>query len=208
MSLRTVVALALLLTACTEESSTEAAPDAEAVTTAELAEPAEPGLVIDLGSDADDSWIAVNDTVMGGVSVGDVVYTDSTLVFEGVVSTANNGGFASVRSASGEWDLSDFDTVLVRMRSQGQPFDLVMDDNMGWWDGEFRYALDTTDGEWVDLEIPLKDFGFHDFSTGYPEPTGERMRRPDRKNVATIQFMSALFEDGDFLLEVDHVAFR
>lgn len=45
-------------------------------------------------------WQAINDGVMGGVSVSRLRF-DSTgyAVFEGVVSLENNGGFASVRAS-------------------------------------------------------------------------------------------------------------
>lgn len=43
-------------------------------------------------------WSVVNDTVMGGVSSGQLAMEDGLMVFSGVLSLDNNGGFASVRS--------------------------------------------------------------------------------------------------------------
>lgn len=49
------------------------------------------------------SWQAIDDRVMGGVSQSELVATvhkgNSVAAFRGVVSTRNNGGFASVRSS-------------------------------------------------------------------------------------------------------------
>ena len=45
-----------------------------------------------------DSWI-VNDGVMGGVSQSSLRQDVDGMVFEGVVSLENNGGFASMRSS-------------------------------------------------------------------------------------------------------------
>lgn len=45
-----------------------------------------------------DGWSVVNDTVMGGVSSGELAEIDGVLVFSGELSLDNNGGFASVRS--------------------------------------------------------------------------------------------------------------
>jgi hypothetical protein len=45
-----------------------------------------------------DSWI-VNDGVMGGVSQSSLRQDEDGMVFEGLVSLENNGGFASMRSS-------------------------------------------------------------------------------------------------------------
>jgi len=43
-------------------------------------------------------WLSVDDTVMGGRSDSTVRWADGALLFSGVVSLENNGGFSSVRS--------------------------------------------------------------------------------------------------------------
>ena len=43
-------------------------------------------------------WTIVNDGVMGGLSSSEIIETEEkTLIFSGLVSLENNGGFASVR---------------------------------------------------------------------------------------------------------------
>jgi hypothetical protein len=53
------------------------------------------------------SFRAINDGVMGGMSQSSIAHSPdhSAAVFSGVLSTANNGGFASVR-APVNWDLT------------------------------------------------------------------------------------------------------
>lgn len=51
-------------------------------------------------SQSSDGWSVVNDTVMGGVSSGQVVLSDGSLIFSGELSLDNNGGFASLRGPS------------------------------------------------------------------------------------------------------------
>jgi hypothetical protein len=165
-------------------------------------------MIIDLGATGDTSWYAVNDTVMGGVSEGAVEYTNDSMIFEGEVSTANNGGFTSVRSESGSMDLRDFTRVVIRMKSDGQPFTLVFADSPNWWEGQFRYDLEVPKSGWNDIEIDMEEFEFFEFMTGYPEPTGEMMMCRDRKEILYVEFMSELFEDGEFRLEVDEISFE
>jgi len=84
----------------------------------------------------------------------------------------------------------------------------VLADSPNWWEGQFRYDIRTADERWTEVEIPLSDFEFHSFNSGYPEPTGAMMRRPDRKALVHIELMSELFVDGEFRLEVDEISFN
>ena len=43
------------------------------------------------------NWSKIHDSVMGGVSLGDFIFKDGSAVFEGIISTEYNGGFASIR---------------------------------------------------------------------------------------------------------------
>ena len=44
-----------------------------------------------------ESWVVVNDSVMGGVSSSEILFLEEGFNFSGVVSKENNGGFASIR---------------------------------------------------------------------------------------------------------------
>ena len=86
-----------------------------------------------------DSWITVNDPVMGGRSDSTVAFGDGTLVFSGTISLDNNGGFASTRSpvdaeigrrATGATALGvrargDGKTYLLKAETAGQPWSYV-----------------------------------------------------------------------------------
>jgi len=45
-----------------------------------------------------------------------------TLEFKGIVSLENNGGFASIRSGTANYDLSDFEGLLIRVRGDGHRY--------------------------------------------------------------------------------------
>lgn len=189
----------LMVSACTESPADDDVADPLAFS--------DNAKIIDFGTTADSTWFSVNDTVMGGVSTGELTYTDTSLVFEGVVSTDSNGGFTSVRSESGSDDLSDYDRLVVRLRSEGQPFTIGLSHNPFFTQGQFRTDLEEGSGEWEVYEIPLSDFELVNFRGGTPEPTDEPMRAADREEIFYMEFMSELFVDGDFRLEVDLIAF-
>ena len=53
-----------------------------------------------------DNWAIVNDDVMGGVSTSNLSLNDQkNLIFNGNLSLANNGGFASSRMIMSDEDL-------------------------------------------------------------------------------------------------------
>ena len=74
-------------------------------------------------------WITVDDTVMGGRSDGDVRWAGGALVFAGVVSLENNGGFSSVRSpfdpAIGA-AIGDADELLLDVTGDGKTYVLQL----------------------------------------------------------------------------------
>jgi hypothetical protein len=194
--------IATLLLACSPE-----ADEAQDQAPADDALYSDDAMVINFGMDVIADWVAVNDIVMGGVSIGDVYYEDNLMIFEGFVSTDSNGGFTSVRGPQSTLDLSDYDRVLIRLRSEGQPFSMVLAHKMFWFEDQFKYDIVDVDADWQTLEIPLDTFENYSFNNGYPTATGTMMTPTDRESILHVEFMSKLFDDGDFRLEIDFIAF-
>ena len=201
MSAIRIIACLALFTACAEE------PESTGEQVVEEAAPSENALRVDFGLLADASWFAVNDTVMGGVSNGEVTFGDGTMVFEGAVSTDNDGGFASVRSPEELYDFSEYSRVLIRLKSEGQPFSIILANNRWWFEDQFKFDIDLPDEEWHTIEVPFSDFQLYTLQGGYPTATGVEMRPEDTAEIFHIELMSKLFEDGPFRLEVDYIAF-
>ena len=106
-------------------------------------------------------WFVVNDTVMGGVSSGQLVWEDDALVFTGDLSLDNNGGFASVRSplldptAVAGW--ADRDGMRIEVGGDGREWtvEVRMDfgDGGGWIS-----ELSTSADEFVVVDVPWTTF--------------------------------------------------
>lgn len=164
---------------------------------------------IDFGqADGSLDWAPVNDTVMGGESVGVAEYTENAVLFEGVVSTENNGGFVSLRSPVAEYDLSAFTEVEIAYRAQGHNFKMVLADRVAWWMPTFEAEIITTTDEWTTTTVSLYDFQQYEM-TGYgDDPTGEPMTAEMLAQTVRIDLMNTAFSDGEFELEVDYIEFR
>jgi hypothetical protein len=102
-------------------------------------------------------WGALDDVVMGGVSASGLQLLPTSALFTGNVSTANSGGFASIRTRNLQpaLNLSGYAGIELRVKGDGNryKFFLRSDDR---WDGiGYAHSFDTTPGEWITVKIPF-----------------------------------------------------
>jgi NADH dehydrogenase [ubiquinone] 1 alpha subcomplex assembly factor 1 len=151
--------------------------------------------------EAAQSWQAVNDGVMGGVSDGRFKITaDETLEFFGTLSLENNGGFASVRTKPADLDIKAGDTLVARVKGDGREYVLNIYTKSRRMAFSYRAPLPTTKDEWTEVSVPLADF--------IPTAFGRRVQgmgpvEPDQINA--LGFMLSDKKAGPFKLEVGWV---
>jgi NADH dehydrogenase [ubiquinone] 1 alpha subcomplex assembly factor 1 len=145
-------------------------------------------------------WRAVDDVVMGGVSASGMRLTEAGVgVFEGELSLANNGGFASVRRAVGPLDLSDYGGIALRVRGDGQRYRLRLrtDDR---YDGVAWQASFVAAESWRVVEL--------DFDAFQPSFRGRRPPGAGPLDVSGIRQLGLMIADrqaGPFRLEIDWI---
>ncbi|MEJ2470432.1 MAG: CIA30 family protein [Desulfuromonadales bacterium] len=105
------------------------------------------------------SWNAIDDRIMGGESRSQPEYrTGIGLRFSGVVSLANKGGFASIRSATGAFDLSPFSGLIIRVRGDGREYKLSLRTDL-FFDGiSYQTSFATTKDHWEEIRLPFAAF--------------------------------------------------
>lgn len=147
------------------------------------------------------NWMPVNDTVMGGVSIGGCRWNESgTLVFSGSISLENNGGFASLRVDAGALDLSGYDELHLRVRGDGRRYALSVQTDHWIMAGAYYYDFPTEAGQWQELRAPLRAFEARSF--------GRRLGAAPLLNASDIRAFGFIISDkqaGPFRLEVDWV---
>jgi NADH dehydrogenase [ubiquinone] 1 alpha subcomplex assembly factor 1 len=100
---------------------------------------------------AEAPWMVVNDGVMGGVSTSRVSTAKGIATFTGVVSLANNGGFASVRSAPSPGPFpTDTTAFQLRVKGDGKVYQFTVDTEAGW----FWFAIKPAKAKWSIVTIP------------------------------------------------------
>lgn len=124
------------------------------------ARPAMPKLLFDFRDPAAVlAWRPIDDRVMGGASQSRLYHhPDGHAVFEGEVSLARNGGFASVRAGAADRGLAGARHCVIDVRGEGRTFTLGLLTDDGF-DRPAHQARFVPDGPgWQTLHLPLAAF--------------------------------------------------
>ena len=174
------------------------------------------GILFDFSQPSSDLkaiWGAVDDVVMGGVSESSMQLGSSSVRFQGNVSTANSGGFASVRTRNflPPLDLSAYQGISLRLKGDGQRYKFMMRDEASWDGVAHSYPFDTVTNQWITVRIP--------FNQLIPVLRAKRVqggRAFDPKQVRSLQLMLSKFEydgalnprftPGPFVLEMSQIS--
>ncbi|MEA5533627.1 CIA30 family protein [Crocosphaera sp. XPORK-15E] len=144
--------------------------------------------------DLKNTWGAIDDVVMGGVSESNIRLEQDRAVFFGNVSTANNGGFASVRTRNLQppLNLSNYEGIELRVQGDGKRYKFITRCE-GKWDGVgYCYSFDTFYNCPTNVRIP-----FTDLIPVFRAKTVSEMGKFDPSCVYSMQLMQSKFEyDG------------
>ncbi|HLP90441.1 MAG TPA: CIA30 family protein [Nostocaceae cyanobacterium] len=157
-------------------------------------------------------WGALDDVVMGGVSESSLQVLDSYAVFTGNVSTANSGGFASVRTKnfSPVLDLSGYEGIKLRVKGDGKRYKLFLRTENTWDGIGYTYAFDTVENSWLDVTIP-----FDSLTAVFRAKTVKDAPKVDTSKIWALQLMLSKFEydgalnpkfsPGNFALQIESI---
>jgi monofunctional biosynthetic peptidoglycan transglycosylase len=143
----------------------------------------------------------INDRVMGGVSVGRMEQGDGFAVFAGEVSFENFGGFASVRSFPGKYDLSAFKGIELETRGEGKTYKLSLTSDPRFGSVVYRARFTPSKENWVLLRIPFTEF--------IPTFRGDVISDApplDPARISTFGFLISDRQEGNFRLDVRRIS--
>lgn len=146
-------------------------------------------------ADLKSSWGAVDDVVMGGVSESTIQFVEDTALFAGNVSTANSGGFASVRTKNfiPPFNLSGYEGVELRVRGDGNRYKFLLRTETQWDGVGYSYSFDTVANTWIDVRIP-----FAQLVAVFRAKTVKDSGLIDASSICSFQLMLSKFEyDGE-----------
>ncbi len=151
-----------------------------------------------------ESWITVDDVVMGGRSDSQVRWLpgedqSGMLRFEGEVSLENNGGFCSTRN-QGQWDLGGARELIWTLRGTERTFLATLRDNDTPDGASFRHPFSPAPGEWTDVALPLEEFRLFRRGKKLSDQT-----RVDPSQIHSFGFLLADGNAGSFHLDVQQL---
>jgi len=146
-------------------------------------------------------WYTVNDGVMGGLSNGIFQYTDAgTGVFRGNLSLENNGGFSWLKAFDPDINLSGTEGIKIRIKGDGRKYALTLKNPDRRRVMYFASFFDTKDGEWQEIELPMKSFKGYFY--GQNVNAVSSMNREKMKEIGIILLDK---KQGPFQLELDWI---
>lgn len=104
-------------------------------------------------------WGALDDVVMGGVSESGMRLKDGVAEFSGMVSTANSGGFASIRTRNFDppLNLAECDGIELRIKGDGKRYKFMLRTETRWDGIAYCYSFDTVADEWITVRVPFAE---------------------------------------------------
>lgn len=143
-------------------------------------------------------WQIIDDTVMGGRSYGKFKIDDSgNGLFYGDVSTANNGGFSSVRYQFNRKSIYNYTKVAIRLKGDGKAYQFRIKDDINLY---FSYITTfKTTGEWETVLLNLNEL--------YPSFRGQTLDLPNFKkdHIEEIVFLIGNKKNESFELRIDTI---
>ena len=140
------------------------------------------------------TWGALDDVVMGGVSNSTFQLDEGVARFSGIVSTANSGGFASARTRNFEpsLNLAASKGIELRVKGDGQRYKLLLRDEDSWDSLAYAYSFDTIAHQWQTIRIP-----FAQTVPVFRAKTQPTARSLNATQIRSLQLMLSKFEyDG------------
>lgn len=144
-------------------------------------------------------WSIVNDGVMGGRSSAEAMVAESVLTITGEIVT-DGGGFSSIRLALAEPLGDDVTRLLLRLRTDGRTYELLVSDAVAGRDRRVSHqALIPAVGgdDWEEVEVAIDDLE----SSIFGRPVDVEPFDPG--TAVEVGIILADGSDGPFRLELD-----
>lgn len=149
-----------------------------------------------------DAWRAIDDRVMGGVSRSHLRHDQNGhAVFEGTVSLAQNGGFASVRSSPGARGEAGATACLIEARGDATQFKLSLLTDDGFDSVNYQASFAPHTSHWQTISLPISSFRAS--FRGRDVPGAPAL---DPARIRQVGLMIAARQAGPFALDIRRIA--
>ena len=165
-----------------------------------------------LSQDLKELWGAVDDVVMGGVSESSIQLVEDAALFTGNVSTANSGGFVSVRTKNFDipLNLGGYTGVELRVKGDGKRYKFFLRTDTKWDGVAYSYSFDTEPDNWISVRMPFDKFVpvFRAKTLDFSDPIAPSKISSMQLMLSKFEYDKELnpkFEPGGFALQVESI---
>ena len=152
-------------------------------------------------SAATNEWTAIDDRVMGGVSRSRLRHEPAGYaVFEGEVSLARNGGFASVRSSPGTRGKRGATACVLEVRGNNKQFKLSLLTDDGFDSLNYQCGFAPAGDDWQTIRLPVT--AFRATFRGRDVPGAQAL---DPARIRQVGLMIAARQSGPFALHIRRI---
>ena len=158
-------------------------------------------------------WGALDDVVMGGMSRSNLVPDPAGARFEGMVTTENNGGFASIRTRNLQppLNLADATGLALRVRGDGKRYKLLLRDSSSWDTLAYGAEFDTQPATWITVKIPFANLVPVFRAKTVPTAPPINLRQVVSLQIMLSKFaydgqLNPTFQPGDFRLQISSIS--
>lgn len=146
-------------------------------------------------------WSVVNDVVMGGVSTSKIsIKGNNAMEFSGHVSLENNGGFASIQCSVDDFNFSDYDGFLIKVKGDGKTYSLSFRQTKYFTGFNYTHKFQTEKNSWQIVKLP-----FSDFRLKYYGRESNNFEAPDKNSIKQISILISDKQQGPFKLEIEWI---
>jgi monofunctional biosynthetic peptidoglycan transglycosylase len=146
-------------------------------------------------------WGVTNDDVMGGISTSKIsAGENNTLIFSGIVSLENNGGFASLRGPLEDYDLSAYEGFLIKVKGDWKTYYLSFRQTKYFTGFNNTHRFKTENDKWQIVRLP-----FNDFKLKYYGREVSNFKSPDQNSIKQVSILISDKQQGPFKLEVERI---
>lgn len=155
-------------------------------------------------------WGPLDDVVMGGVSKTALEPGQAfDGVWKGFVTSANNGGFAGIRTKllRTPWDLSSCKGIRLRVVGDGNRYKFITRDDEEWNGIAWSYSFDTSRNTETTIQIPFTSLRPTRFARTMPGTLSFNQARVTALQLSLSKFeydgaLNPKFTEGEFLLSI------
>lgn len=156
--------------------------------------------VIGLGL-VDVPWYVTNDSVMGGLSAGEILPVNKYVEFSGNISTENNGGFTSTYRPVLTL-LPSVTRVKISVKGDGNDYQLRLKSNVLGRALAYKVLFSTSKNNIVTYQFELSDF----IATHRGRPL-TKAAKVVADNITHVGFLIGSKQPKAFLLEIHAIEF-